>query len=199
MKLMVIQGSPRKRGNSEILAEKAIEGFICCGHQEVSRVHIREKNIKYCDGCLRCLFPERTGKCVLRDEMAEILDEMRGHDAFLFVSPNHQHNVTAPMLNFISRMLPLIDFVPILNEGGDLISRKFFSDLEGKRVAFVGSQGDPYLSSSLVLPFMDKVFGDYKLVKVGDFISLGNIDKGEVLNKEGDLERAFDVGVGLGR
>ena len=50
----------------------------------------------------------------------------------------------------------------------------------------------------MVLPFLDKVFDDYKLVKVADFISLGNVEKGSVEKKKGDLERAFEVGVQLG-
>ncbi len=195
---MAILGSPRRGGNTEILADTAIDGFQSWGHQVVTKICIREKKIVYCDGCLTCLFPQRIGRCVINDDMAEILEEMRNHDAFLFATPNHQHNVSAPMLNFITRMLPLINFRIITNSKGELISREFYSDIEGKRVGFVGSQGDPYLSSSLVLPFLDKVFDDYKLIKVGDFISRGNVQKKEVLKKKRDLKSAFAVGVKLG-
>jgi len=197
MRLMTIVGSPRRGGNTEILTDKVIEGFKSCGHGDVQKIFILDKKIEYCTGCLSCLFPKRTGKCVIDDDMEQILDEMRGQDAFLFATPNHQHTVSAPMLNFLSRMLPLLDYDPHLNSKGELISRDFFSDIQGKRVGVVGSQGDPYLSSSLVLPLLDKIFDDCKLMKIGDFISLGNIGKKEVLEKKGDLQKVFELGVKL--
>ena len=199
MKLMVIVGSPRRGGNTDILADAVIQGFTSRGHEKVTKLFLSDKEIAYCRGCLTCLFPERTGRCALDDEMGPALKEMRDHDAFLFATPNHSHSVSAPMHNFLCRMIPLLTYESQFDSTGTVISRTFSSEIMGKRVAAVGSQGDPYLSSSLVLPLLDKIFDDFKLCKIGDFISRGNLGKGDVRKKPDDLKRAFDLGVVLGQ
>lgn len=199
MKLLAIVGSPRRGGNTDTLADAVIQGFKSLGHQEVKRIFLLDKEIAYCRGCLTCLFPKRTGACVIDDDMGPILEEMKGADAFLFATPNHSHSVSAPMLNFLCRMLPLLNFHSQVNSKGEIISREFYSDIMDKRVGVVGSQGDPYLSSSLVLPLLDQIFGDFKLRKMGDFISVGNLGPTDVLTKKDDLQRSFALGVRLGK
>lgn len=198
MRLMTFVGSPRRGGNTDTLADAVIQGFRSLGHQEVEKVFLLDRRIDYCTGCLTCVFPERTGQCRLHDDMGALLDEMRASDAFLFATANHSHSVSAPMHNFLCRMLPLLNYRSITNAHGTVISREFFSDIMGKRVAAVGSQGDPYLSSSLVLPLLDKIFDDFKLRKMGDCISTGNLAATDILRKEDDLKRAFALGVTLG-
>jgi len=43
------------------------------------------------------------------------------------------------------------------------------------------------------------IFNDFKLYKIGDFVSLGNLAKGDVQEKADDLKKAFNLGIALGR
>ena len=56
------------------------------------------------------------------------------------------------------------------------------------------SQGDPTISSFLVFSLLERNFIDFRLVRVGEVISVGNGPKGEVANKKNDLDAAFMLG-----
>ena len=58
-KVLVIAGSPRKNGNSDLLAQQFAQGAQDSGN-EVEIVYLRELKINYCQGCLVCL---KRGEC----------------------------------------------------------------------------------------------------------------------------------------
>ena len=72
------------------------------GHQ-VRLILLREKKIKFCDGCLSC---DETGKCKLRDDMQVIYSQLEESDLIIFGSPNYFHNMSGLMKNFVDRLLP---------------------------------------------------------------------------------------------
>lgn len=198
MKLMAIIGSPRKSSNTEILVDKVIAGCMSKTDVAVEKVTVVQKNIKYCTGCLTCCFPPPgTGTCVIKDDMAEILEHMQASDAFIFGTPNHMGTITAPLLNFLSRMMPLFDFKITYDDQGNMLGGELSSKIRDKKVAIVISQGDPFFSSSLVYMVLEKNFHDFKLVKVSDVISRSNLEEQSVMKKEEDLKKAFELGVQL--
>jgi hypothetical protein len=105
--------------------------------------------------------------------------------------------VSAPLLVFLSRMLPLMEFLPDKNDAGAIIGGGFSSRLKGKKAAFVISQGDPVFSSPLVYEVLERNCIDFGLRRVGDVISRSNMGKGAVLKKTEDLQSAFTLGVHL--
>jgi NAD(P)H-dependent FMN reductase len=198
MKLMAIVGSPRRGSNTDILVDKVIEGYRSKTDAEVEKVFVVEKKIEYCRGCLSCQFPPPgTKKCVIKDDMAELLEGMEASDAFIFGTPNHMRTVSAPLLNFFARMVPLLELDAECNDRGETIGGEWSSRVRGKRAAVVISQGDPFFSSALVHEVLDRNFNDFKLRKVGDVTSLGNIPKGAVAEKAEELKKALEVGVKL--
>lgn len=199
MKLMAIIGSPRKGGNTELLVDKIIEGFRSTGDVAVEKCFIVDKNIEHCTGCMTCVFPSPgTERCWIDDDMAVLLEGMKASDAFIFGSPNHMRTITAPLLNFLTRMLPLLVFRVHFDEQGNRVGGEMSSRIEGKKAAMVISQGEPFFCSSLVYEVLENNLNDFRLQRVGNIISLGNAEKGEVANKNDDLRKAFDLGVHLG-
>jgi len=192
-KIMAIIGSPRKGGNTEILTDKVIEGCKSKGEVEIEKFFIIDKDIKYCDGCLNCVSPGER-KCVIKDDMEGILERMEKCDGFIFATPNHVRSVTAPMVNFLTRMLPLLEMKVEQDNKGRVIGGEFDSRLSNKKVAIVISQGDATISSFLVFSVLERNFIDLKLIRVGEVISLGNTSKGDVEEKKNDLEAAFNLG-----
>jgi multimeric flavodoxin WrbA len=198
MKLTAIVGSPRRGSNTDILVDKVIEGYRSATDAEVEKILVVEKKIEYCTGCLSCQFPPPgTQKCVIKDDMAELLERMETSDAFVFGTPNHMRTVSAPLLNFFARMLPLLELEVEYDAKGEMIGGEWSSRIRGKRSAVVISQGDPFFSSALVHEVLDRNFQDFKLRKIGDVTSMGNIPKGAVAEKEEDLKKAFDLGTKL--
>jgi len=198
MKLMAIIGSPRKGGNTEILVDQVIAGYKSQTEVEVEKIFVVDKKIEYCDGCMTCTFPPPgTGKCVIEDEMAGILEKMKASDVFIFGTPNYMRTVTAPLLNFLARMMPLFEMKLEYDDKGNMIGGEMSSKIKGKKAAMVISQGDPYFSSALVHEVLERNLNDFKLRRIGDVISMENLMKGAVAKREEDLKKAFDLGAKL--
>jgi hypothetical protein len=63
--------------------------------------------------------------------------------------------------------------------------------IEDRKAVVVISQGDPFLSSSLVHMVLEWNLRDFRLKLAGDIISPGNLQKQDVAGKEEDLNKAF--------
>ena len=199
MKLMAIIGSPRKYGNTELLVDQVIEGCKSTREMEIEKFFVVDKKIGHCTGCMSCVFPSPgTGKCVIDDDMAYMLERMQASDAFIFGSPNHMRTITAPLLNFLTRMLPLLVFKVDYDDQGNRVGGEMSSRVQGKKAAVVISQGEPFFCSSLVYEVLENNLNDFKLQRVGNIVSMGNAERGEVAEKKEDLRKAFDLGVHLG-
>ena len=61
-KVLILSGSPRKGGNSDILCDEFAKGALANGH-EVEKICVAEKKIAPCLGCYYC--KDHGGKCVL--------------------------------------------------------------------------------------------------------------------------------------
>jgi multimeric flavodoxin WrbA len=198
MKVMAIVGSPRRGGNTELLVDRVIEGCRSRGNAEIEKVFITDRNIQYCSGCLTCTFPPPgTGKCVLRDDMDVLIEKIRESDAFIFGTPNHMRTVSAPLLNFLARMLPLLRYEIEYDGAGNMIGATGVSKIQDKKAAMVISQGDPFFSSPLVHMVLERNLRDFRLKLVGDVLSMGNLQKQDVAGKAEDLKAALELGVKL--
>jgi multimeric flavodoxin WrbA len=192
-KIMAIIGSPRKGGNTEILTDSVIEGCKSRGPVEIEKFFVVDKNIEYCNGCLTCVETGSKG-CPIDDDMRGLLDRMIASDGFIFGTPNHVRSATAPLINFLSRMLPLLTLKVEQDDAGKVVGGAFDSRLQGKKGVILISQGDPTISSILVFSLLERNFIDFQLIRVGEVLSLGNVAPGEVKGKKQDLSAAFSLG-----
>lgn len=91
MKMLVVLGSPRKNGNSETLARKVAEG-VEEGAGTVEYIRLNELNIRPCQGCGGC---EKTGNCVLKDDLTPLFKEVDEADRLMLVSPVYFYGLSA--------------------------------------------------------------------------------------------------------
>ena len=192
-KIMAIVGSPRKGGNTEILTDSVVDGCKSKGPVEIDKFFIIDKNIEYCTGCLSCVEPGAQG-CVIEDDMQMLLEKMIECDGMIFGTPNHVRSATAPMVNFLSRMLPLLTLKVEQDKTGNVVGGSFDSKLNGKKAAILISQGDPTISSFLVFSLLERNVMDFQMIRVGEVLSLGNVTLGEVKGKKQDLKAAYSLG-----
>lgn len=76
-KVIVISTSLRIGSNSDMLADKFIEGATAAGN-DVEKISLADKDIKFCKGCLAC---QKLGKCVIKDDVNDIMQKVLNADA----------------------------------------------------------------------------------------------------------------------
>ena len=112
MKIIAINGSPRKNKNTAILLEKALEGAASKG-AETEIVHLYDKNFKGCISCFACKVKNcpRPGICLYKDDMTPIFEKVMSADAIVFGSPVYLWDVTGEMRSFLERlMFPVLTY-----------------------------------------------------------------------------------------
>lgn len=98
-KVLIFSSSPRKGGNSDLLCDQFALGAQESGN-EVEKISLRDKKINFCHGCMACM---KTGKCVQKDDMAEILDKMLKADILVFATPVYFYTMSAQLKVLIDR------------------------------------------------------------------------------------------------
>ena len=98
-KVLIISTSLRNGANSEVLAHEAERGAIEAGH-EVEVVTLKDKEIKFCKGCLAC---QKLGKCVIDDDVNEIMFKMAESDVIVWATPVYYYEMSGQMKTLIDR------------------------------------------------------------------------------------------------
>ncbi|MGD0293261.1 MAG: flavodoxin family protein [Terracidiphilus sp.] len=98
-RVLILSSSPRKKGNSNALCDRFMEGAIESKHQ-VEKVVLAEKKINYCTGCYAC---KSNGRCAQKDDMAQILDSMVAADVIVMATPVYFYTMCAQMKTVIDR------------------------------------------------------------------------------------------------
>lgn len=101
--VVIISSSPRKGGNSDTMADEFLRGAVEAGNT-VEKINIRDMELKFCIGCLSC---QRTGKCVLRDDMNALYDTVQRADILVFATPVYYYGMTGQLKTFLDRLNPL--------------------------------------------------------------------------------------------
>lgn len=102
-KVLIVATSPRRKGNSNRLAEAFAKGAVQAGHQ-VETVYLCEKNIGFCRGCLAC---QKTMRCVIRDDADAIAQQMGAADILVFATPIYYYGMSGQMKAMLDRANPL--------------------------------------------------------------------------------------------
>lgn len=100
-KILILSGSPRKVGNSDYLCDKFSEGARDAGH-DVEKIFVSEKKIGYCRACYAC---RNSHKCIIQDDMPEILDKMIQADVLVLASPVYFYSINAQIKTVLDRTL----------------------------------------------------------------------------------------------
>ena len=98
--VLILSGSPRKSGNSDLLCDEFMRGAKESGNQ-VEKVFLRDKKINYCIACYYC--EKSGGTCALKDDMAEILEKIHLADVIVMASPVYFYSIDAQMKALIDR------------------------------------------------------------------------------------------------
>ena len=101
--ILAISTSLRSRSNSEALVDSFLAGAEAAGNR-VEKISLRGKALAFCRGCLAC---QQTGKCIIRDDAAEIVEKMYRADVLVFATPIYYYGVSGQMKTLLDRANPL--------------------------------------------------------------------------------------------
>ena len=102
-KVFVISTSPRKNGNSDMLANEFARGAKEAGCS-VEKVSLFDKTIGFCKGCLAC---QKTRRCVIHDDADMIAQKMLSADIIVFATPVYYYGMCGQMKTLLDRSNPL--------------------------------------------------------------------------------------------
>lgn len=99
-KVLILSGSPRKGGNSDLLCDEFLRGAREAGHS-VEKIRAAEKKVAPCSACYYCR--QSGGVCARKDDMAEILQKMIDADVLVLASPVYFYSIDAQLKAVIDR------------------------------------------------------------------------------------------------
>jgi len=177
MKILVLNGSARKRGNTDILIDRILKG---CKKKEykTEKLYLYDYEILPCIDCRECKKGDYV--CTLNDGMKKIYPKMEKADLIIFGTPNYWNGPSGKMKLLIDRMRP---FVP---------SRK----LEGKKWVIVSPSAEGPKSCKLLVEMLWLSF-DYLGMKYAGKVLVKAYEKGEIKKNQKALGKAFEFGISL--
>jgi multimeric flavodoxin WrbA len=117
MKITAFNSSPRgAQGNTYVMVDSFLAGAKAAG-AETEQVLLVEKNIKPCRGCFAC-WTKTPGRCVIKDDMAVLLEKVVASDIIVYATPLYVFNVSGLMKNFMDRKVVLVNPHFNLDESG---------------------------------------------------------------------------------
>lgn len=99
-RVLILSGSPRKGGNSDLLCDEFLRGAQEVGH-EAEKIRVASKKIAPCSACYYCR--DHSGACIHKDDMAEVLQKMIDADVLVLASPVYFYSIDAQLKALIDR------------------------------------------------------------------------------------------------
>ncbi|MCD7819825.1 MAG: flavodoxin family protein [Lachnospiraceae bacterium] len=173
MNVVILNSSPRKGGNSEILCEQFAKGAMEAGHP-VQKIDLRTKKLSPCRACCGCA---NTHICVIQDDMAEILQAMIEADVIVLSSPVYFYSACAQIKMVIDRCF--------MN----------YMELKGKQFYYIITATDPQheAADGTLAVFRGFACCLPDAAEKGVVYGTGTWDKGDVY-KHPAYDRAYSMG-----
>lgn len=109
-KILLVNGSPRPHGNTAILAEALAEGVRSAGGTiDLASMANLKLSHPGCSACMGCQQPANRGKCVLGDDLAQLVESVPNYDVLVFAFPVYFFHPNAQIKMFLDRMFCLFD------------------------------------------------------------------------------------------
>lgn len=179
--VIIVSSSPRKNGNSEILAEQAAAGARAHG-TEVGIIHLRELTLAPCTACDACQNATESD-CIIDDDITFLLPRIRQADAIVISGPVYWFTFAAQTKLFIDRV-----FYALNGPEGHA--------LKGKPLGLLMTYGDtdPYTSGAVnaLRSFQD--ICHYIGAPVAGFVYGSAAEAGDIQKEQALLKQAYELG-----
>lgn len=179
MSLIIVNGSPRKKGNSQYILE-FIKSLLERQGAEYEVIDVKSMDLSYCTGCGGC---NKTGWCVIKDDGVEFHKKFDESDATIVISPIYYNSITAQLKTIVDRMQALYASKYVLEK--PTIDRQ-----KARYGAFIAVAGDtPYenqfIGADLIMDMFFKVINTSWIEK----LHIEHTDARFIDEREEDLKR----------
>ena len=208
MKVIAVNGSPRKGWNTAMLLEKALAGAAAQGAQ-TEMIHLYDFSYKGCTSCFACKLRggKSYGKCAYWDELTPVLRRIEEADALIMGSPIYFGGTTGEMRSFLERLM--FQYLVYDSNYSSLFGRKiptgfmYTMNVNQERMADIGYEQ----SLKVTEMALARTFGAFESLFVTDTYQFDDYSKYEVTCFSGeekaerrknvfpeDCEKAFEMG-----
>ena len=177
-KIVVLVGSMRKGGNTDLLAQAFTE--VASKNNEVEIVSVADYKVNPCIGCNSC-FTRKENKCFQNDDMSVIYEKLRSADIVVIASPVYFYGISAELKAIIDRL-----HTPMRNE----------FKIKKLALLLVGAASLPNLFDAIKLQYQ-LVLDFFHLEDIGMILVRGVKDKGDIKGNEA-LNEAYELGSSIG-
>ncbi len=186
-KVLILLGSPRKGGNSTVLAEQIRKGAEAEG-AEAETVRLNALHIRPCQACYTCQAEDRPG-CKVEDDMQALYPKLIRCGSWVIASPVYWFSMSAQTKAFMDRCYALF------------CRDEEKSRLRGKRIAIAMSYGDadPFVSGCVnaLHSFQDAY--RYAGAEIVGMVYGSADEPGEIRANQALMQAAWDLGRALAR
>ena len=108
-KVLILSGSPRRGGNSDLLCDSFMRGALEAGHT-AEKIFISDMKINFCKACGVCYMNAKP--CVYNDDMAEINEKMIAADVIVMATPVYFYAMSGQLKTLIDRTITRFTAMP---------------------------------------------------------------------------------------
>jgi len=185
MDVLVFLGSPRKKGNSELLTAALLEGVRQAGGSP-EIIRLCDLKISPCISCGGC---DKTGRCVVEDDMTPLYEKIISTDKIIVASPIFFYGVTAQTKAFIDRTQALWNRKRLLQKKGEWLENP---DRKGFFVSVAATSGARIFEGAVLT--MKYGYDAMDLHYAGDFLVTGPDRRGDIKKYAQKLDEAREAG-----
>lgn len=206
MKIIAVNGSPRKKWNTHILLEKCLEGAKETG-AKTELINLYDIQYKGCISCFACKLKGNVlTKCAIEDDLKDVLQKICECDILVLGSPIYFTSVTGEMKSFMERLLfPYTSYEGKPSSFGKKISTAFIYTMNAPSFAL------PLIGYNKLFKYnhklMKHVFGSCKTLKATSTYQFDDYSRYAMTYFDGkkrlkrretvfieDCRKAFDLG-----
>ncbi len=179
-KIMVVIGSPRRKGNSATLAKRVVEGAREAG-AKVESFFLQAMDIRACTACDACRTKLKKA-CIIKDDMQKLYAKMKAADGIVIASPIYWFTVSAQTKLFMDRWYALGG-----DDGYELAGKKF-------GVVLAYADADPFTSGAVnaLRTFQDAF--NYLGARLVGTVYGSAWKAGEIKKNQALMDAAYDLG-----
>jgi len=185
MDVLAFLGSPRKKGNSEVLTQELLEGVRQAGGSP-EIIRLCDLKISPCISCGGC---DKTGRCVVEDDMIPLYEKIISIDKIIVSSPIFFYGVTAQTKAFIDRTQALWNRKRLLQKKGEWVDNP---ERKGFFISVAATRGARIFEGAILT--MKYGYDAMGMLYGGDFLVTGPDKRGDMAKYEKKLAEAREAG-----
>lgn len=176
-KIIILVGSVRKNGNTDLLAQAFAEGAK--KNNDVEIISVADYKVNPCIGCNSC-FSRESHKCFQKDDMEKVYNKLMTADMLVVASPVYFYGISAQLKAIIDRL-----HTPLRNE----------FHIKKLALLLAGAASLPELFDSIKLQYQ-LVLNYFHLEDAGMVLVRGVKEIGDIKGNP-SLQEAYDLGISI--